>query len=166
MNARESAVHARGADDSGFALLRFEHTRMLVPRQDIRILELAIDMDRNEAPAGAVGWIAFGVQRCPVYCLSADMTWLTEVPSDRPVCAVMASGGHNFGLLCSEATLLHVRDLVLHELPPGMRAPGLPFGQLAFHSGALACVSSATRIMADLQRAQECGRTELQETWS
>lgn len=153
-------------DNSGFALLRFEQTRILVPRQDIRILELAVDMDRNDAAAGAVGWIAFGLQRCPVYCLSADMTWLTEIPADRPVCAVMADGGHNFGLLCSEAALLHVRDLVLHELPPGMRAPGLPFGQLALHSGALACVSSATRIMADLQRAPECGRTELQETWS
>lgn len=164
MNTREGLGHAGMPDDSGFALLRFEHMRMLVPRQDIRILELAIDIDRNDPPAGAVGWIAFGAQQCPVYCLSADMTWLTEVPEDRPICAVMVVGGYNFGLLCSEATLLHARDLVLHELPPAMTAPGLPFDQLAVHAGALACVSSAARIMADLQRAQERGMSEVRET--
>jgi hypothetical protein len=166
MSVIESAGQEWLRGDSGFALLRFEQTRILVPRQDIRILELAIDMDRNDAPVGAVGWIAFGVQRCPVYCLSGDMSWLTEVPADRPICAVMAAEGHNFGLLCSEATLLHARDLAIHELPSAMAVAGLPFDQLAVHAGALACVSTAMRLLTDLQRATARGTAALRETCS
>lgn len=150
-------------DESGYALLRLEQTRLLVPSRDIRILELAIDMDRNNAPARGVGWIAFGSRRCPVYCPSMDMAWLTEVPQNRQICAVLAAAGENFGLLCGEATLLQTRDMAFHELPPAMSVPDLPFHQLALHAGQLVCVSSAEQILADLQRVPVHGKAAIQE---
>jgi hypothetical protein len=163
MKKIKSEGQSRMPDGSGYALLRLEQTRLLVPSQDIRILELAIDMDSNDTPARGVGWIKFGSRRCPVYCPSMDMAWLTKVLADRPICAVLAAAGQSFGLVCSEATLLQTSDMVFHELPPAMSVPGLPFHQLAIHAGILVCVSSAEQLLADLQRVPVHGKTAIQE---
>lgn len=154
MGRTEKQGHAPLLDASGFALLRLEQTRLLLPRQDIRILELTLDVERSDPPPWGVGWIMFGSQRCPVYCPSMDLAWLDYVQEGRPICAVVAASGQNFGLLCGEATLLQTPDIAFHELPPAMALPNLPFHRLAICDGALACVSSAARILADLPHAR------------
>lgn len=150
-------------DELSFGLLRVGRTKLLVPRRDIRVLELTVDMERDTPPARGVGWIAFGQQRCPVYCPSMGLEWQTEVPGDRMVCAVIGTGEQVFGLLCSEAALLKSQDVVLHDVPAAMAAPGSPFHQLAIHAGTLACVTSAVQIK-DLLSGHAIEQPTLQET--
>lgn len=136
--------------EAGFALLRVDQTRLVVPRDDIRILELTIDVDRNEPPARGVGWIAFGTRRCPVYCPSQEIGWMAAVAGDRQVCAVVAAEQRVFGLLCSEAGLIRNDEIVFQEISPAMAAPGSPIRRLAIYQNALACVSSAADLLADI----------------
>lgn len=142
--------------ESGFALLRVDQTKLVVPRDDIRILELTLDLDRNEPPARGVGWIAFGQQRCPAYCPSMTLDWMQDVPAERSICAVVATGENVFGLLCTEATLVRNDAITLHDMPAAMTTPGSPICQLAIHEGSLACVTSAAAMLADLLSAQTC----------
>ncbi|MCX7156604.1 MAG: hypothetical protein NTW45_09200 [Rhodocyclales bacterium] len=149
--------------ESGFALLRVDQASLVVPRDDIRILELTIDVDRNEPPSRGVGWIAFGPQRCPVYCPSQELGWMDAVAENRPVCAVVASEQRIFGLLCSEAGLIANDEIVFQELPPAMATPGSPIRRLATYQGALACVSSAADLLADILSAQASDDLLLEE---
>lgn len=153
--------HGRPAhpDESVYALLQIDRTNLLVPSKDIRVLELAIDIERDDPPARGVGWIAFGQHRCPVYCPSTELEWLTEVPVDRTTCAVVEADGQVFGLLCDEATLLSTDEIGFHDVPAAMATPESPFHRLAIHARTLVCVSSAARILADLLSGQAHGES-------
>lgn len=139
--------------DSGFALLRVGESALVVPRDDIRILEMTIDIDCNDPPSRGVGWIAFGSQRLPVFCPSPDLDWMEHVADSRPVCAVVAAGQQLFGLLCSEAGLIGADEIAFHDMPPAMAAPGSPVLRLAVYQGTPACVSSAEALLADIGAA-------------
>jgi hypothetical protein len=161
MGSAERRVGASSFAAASFTLLHIDQTLLLLPRGDVRALELAIDMDRQACPAGGIGWIAFGQQRCPVYCPSAELDWQADVAHDRGVCAVIGTGNHMFGLLCGEVSLVNSDDIVLHEMPPAMAGADSPFRQLAIHGGLLACVSSAEDIFARLP-ALDPARAEVQ----
>lgn len=149
--------------EAGFALLQVDQTRLVVPRDDIRILELAIDVDRNEPPSHGVGWIVFGAQRCPVYCPSQAIEWMDAVAEDRQVCAVVAAEQQVFGLLCSEAGLIRNDEIAFQALPPAMATPDSPIRRLAIYQDAPACVSSAADLLADIGAAQARADLRLEE---
>lgn len=139
--------------ESGFTLLRLDRMKLIIPRDDVRVVELAIDLERDQPPPHGVGWIQFEQQRCPVYCPSMELEWMDELIDARAICAVLSTKGQTFGLLCSEATLLRSDGISLHDLPPAMAAADSPVDQLAIHEGTVACLSSAARILADLPAA-------------
>jgi len=159
MGSADRQIRASSVAVASFTLLHIDQTMLLIPRGDVRALELAIDMDRQACPAGGTGWIAFGQQRCPVYCPSAELDWRADLPPDRNVCALIGAGSHIFGLLCGEVALVNSDDIALHKMPAAMAAADSPFRQLAIHGSRLACVSSAEEIFARLP-AHETARTE------
>ncbi len=138
--------------ESEFALLRVDRTRLIIPREDVRIIELAIDLQRDQPPPHGIGWILSDRKRFPVYCMSMDLGWMDEVTDTRPICALLSANGHTFGLLCSEAKLLRTNDLSFHDLPPAMAFPGSPVERLALYEGGVACASLAVRILGDLPK--------------
>jgi hypothetical protein len=152
-----SGIDRRGpalrSGESEFALLRLDRTNLIVPRNDVRIIELAIDLERDQPPPHGIGWILFDRQRCPVYCPSMELEWMDEVTDPRPICAVLTAEGVTFGLLCSEAKLLRSDDISFHDLPPAMVVPGSPVHRLAVYEGGVACASLAARIFGDLPAA-------------
>lgn len=150
MNSFQPETGPTRAETSSFALLRLEQTRLLIPQADVRVLELTMDMMREAPPAGGVGWIRFGEQRQPVYAPSHHLEWLSEVPSDRGLCAVLEAEEGLFGLLCNEVALVKSSEIQIHAMPAPMATPDSPFQQLALHGGKLACLSSATKLFARL----------------
>ena len=136
--------------ETEFALLRLDRTNLIVPRNEVRIIELAIDLEMDQPPPHGVGWILFDRQRCPVYCLSMELEWMDDVTGTRPICAVLNAKGVTFGLLYSEAKLLRTDELSFHDLPPAMVIPESPVQRLAVYEGGVACASLAARILDDL----------------
>lgn len=139
---------ATAAHAARIAALRLDALNLLIPQQDVRSLESSIDIDASAALAGAIGWIEFQKNRLPVYCLSQQLEPMAQAPAGRRVVVVLNAGTRAFGLLCSEVTLLEKLSGVVQEMPEAMILSGSPIYALAMHQGAVACVSSASRILA------------------
>ena len=133
-----------------FALLRLEQTRLLIPQREIRVLDLVMDVIRDNPPPSGIGWIGFRQQQCPVYAPSARLEWLMDVPADRTICALMEADGGIFGLLCTDITMVKSNEIALHAIPPAMAVSHSPINQLALYEGHLTCFTSARQILAHL----------------
>ncbi len=151
MTSGNHPVRHSASGRTGYALLRFDRTRLLVPQAEVRVIELTMDLERIAPPPEGVGWIRFLQQRYPVYCVTPDLAHVTTVLDDRPVCTLLEASAGIFGILCSEAKLLKAEEVVLHDIPPAMAAPHLPFRHLAVLATDLACVSSASRLLSHLR---------------
>lgn len=158
MAAATTSVAANPAAQAArVAALKLDTLTLLVPQQDVRTLESSIDIDPSAPAGGAVGWIEFRKERLPVYCLSAQLELLRQVPAARRVVVVLSTGQRAFGLLCSEVALLAQMGSAVQELPESMVLPGSPIYALAVHEGALACLSTATRILAAVEPSSANG---------
>lgn len=152
MNKYDHELRTGASAEERFALLRLEQTKLLIPQREIRVLDLTIDVEKNDPPRKAVGWIQFKQEFRPVYCPSAELGWVTYIPDDRPICAVVEVKEQVFGLLCTEVTLLRPHEVVLHEIPIAMHTPHSPIERLAMIADSLACVSSTEKLLAHLNR--------------
>lgn len=146
--ATNTVAATPAAQAARVAALKLDALTMLIPQQDVRTLESSIDIDPSAPSGGAVGWIEFRQERLPVYCLSAQLEPLRQIPAARRVVVVLSTGQRAFGLLCSEVALLEQMRSTVQELPESMVLPGSPIYALAVHDGALACLSTAIRILA------------------
>lgn len=133
-----------------FALLRLEQTRLLIPQREIRVLDLVLDVTRENPPPGGIGWIGFRQQQCPVYSPSSRLGWLSDVPTDRTICALMEGDEGVFGLLCTDIAMVKSNELAFHAIPAAMATPHSPINQLALYEGHLACLTTAAQIFAHL----------------
>lgn len=144
---------------SAFAFLRLGKTRLLLPRADVRILELTLDVDTQQTPPPhGVGWISIpGHAPCPVFCCSDTLEWSPTTRHDLPVCAVLTLGqghhdgrGQDFAILCSEMVMADHNRLLFSPVPPAMHTASQPFDQLATDGTEVFCVTSAQRLWLDL----------------
>lgn len=141
------------SSDLQFTFVRVGPTKLLLPRMDVRVLELALDIvDANEPPPRGVGWLILpGNPRCPVYCCSDQLEWLSTARRDTPICAVLTTDGHDFALLCTEALLMNPTGLWFHDVPLAMRTPTQPFVRMATSGTDVFCVTSAQRLWLDVK---------------
>lgn len=132
--------------ESNLAMLLFGQTHLLVPQRDIRVLDLVSDMDLSDVPEGGIGWTEFRQQRIPVYCLSEQLEWRTELEPDRTICALLEAEREFFGLLCTEVSIIQAAQIDFFDIPAAMRMSNAPYDLLAMSGDTLACVSSASLL--------------------
>ncbi|MEN9373543.1 MAG: hypothetical protein RIR79_1095 [Pseudomonadota bacterium] len=140
------------ATNQKFTLLRIGQTRLLLPRTDVRLLELAFDVNWTQAPPRGVGWMTLaGRKPSPVYCCADTLEWQPVARQDTPVCVVLTTEGHDFALLCSEVVLVNQDTLFSCEIPPVMHNTVSPlFHQLATNGKEVFCVTSAQRLWSHI----------------
>lgn len=141
-------IENRGLDPGIHTLLRCGELHLLLPQQDICLLELASNLVTDAPPPSGLGWITFQQQAVPVFSLSTNLKWQERVTDERPICVLLKTAEKYFALLCNEAALLRSSDLSLQTVPQAMIVSGAPFQQLALHGEHLACVSSAAQLFA------------------
>jgi len=134
------------SDPASFALLYLGETRLLVPQQDIRLLELVDDVERVKPLPCAVGWITYRQQRAPVFSLSPRLEWQLDADKNYTICVLLEDRGHYFGLLCGEVAILQAEKIVFHDVPLAMRSLRSPFNRLAMCGDMPACVSSSALL--------------------
>lgn len=155
--ATTTATAGKAAQATRIAALKLDALNLLVPQHDVRTLESSMDIDPSAPARAAIGWIEFRRERLPVYCLSQQLEPMTSAPTARRVVVVLDAGARAFGLLCSEVTLLEKLSSTVQEMPDAMMLPGSPIYALAMHEGAVACMSSAARILASVDPAAAHG---------
>lgn len=147
---------------ASFALLYLGETRLLVPQQDIRLLDLVDDVERVKPLPCAVGWIVYRQQRVPVFSLSSRLAWQPDIEKNRTICVLLEDRGNYFGLLCSEVTILQAEKIIFHDVPPAMRAHRSPFNCLAMCGDMPACVSSSALLKDYMPPMEEPGDHRLE----
>lgn len=138
-----------------YALLQLGATRLMLAQSDIREIEVADHIDPADAPPGGVGWLRTGRQTYPVYCLSDEMGLMDGIPALRQTCVLLAHQGGQFGLLCDQVQMLDTPG-AFHPLPECLRLADSPVEALVLQPDGLACLGSASRLAALIQR--EAGR--------
>jgi hypothetical protein len=140
--------------DAAMAVLNISGLQLALRQSEIRGLESAPGIDTDETKPFSVGWVAFGGERWPVYCLSQELSLLVVVPRERRSCVVMDTGAGYIGILCDSLNLgVQFLPEQHQELPPAMRLPDTPIlGLIALEDKNVACTSSAERLVEHVTR--------------
>jgi hypothetical protein len=136
-------------------LLQIGRTRLVLAQRDVRSLESATDAEFTDPPHAALGTIAAGGTAWPVFALDDELALLRVVPRHRPICAMLATDGGSFGLLCDEAQVLPRPGLATYPLPAAMRRAGSPIEGVVTIGAEVALVASA-RALARMTGAEAC----------
>jgi len=131
-----------------YSVLKLDILVLLVPQREVRTLEPLDDLETAEPPANGVGWMRVDNERCPVFCFSEQLRLLPLVPATRRICAVLHAGERDFGVMCSDVSMLRLPEPGVSPMPEAMILPGRPIHALALHEGTVMCISSAARLIA------------------
>jgi len=129
-----------------FAVLSIDGLNLLLPQQDIHTVEPVLDLEPATSEGVQVGWISRDQERWPVYCLSADLEPMRELPIERRVCVILDHDELGFGLACEQMTTLQQAHLSFFAVPECMRMPGSPLRALARHDEGVLCVTTAADL--------------------
>lgn len=135
-------------DRPHFAVLSIDGLSLLLPQQDIHTVEPVLDLELATGEGGCAGWINRDEERWPIYCLSADLEPIQELPIERRVCVILDHDelGFGFGLACEQMTTLQQAHLNFFAVPECMRMPGSPVRALARHDEQVLCVTTAADL--------------------
>lgn len=139
---------------NSIALLAITAVRLVLPQNDIRSLESAADIDAQHPQPDSVGWIAYAAQTWPVYCLTANLQLLANIPTERRACVLLSSGSGYIGILCDAVQIARQIELgTAHELPTAMHQPFTPvLGLVNVNDGQVGCLTSAKQLVAHIHR--------------
>lgn len=136
-------------------LLQIGRTRIVLAQRAVRSLESATDAEFTAPPRTALGTIAAGGTRWPVFALDDELAPLGVVPRHRRICALLTTDSGCFGLLCDEAQVLPRLGRAVYPLPPAMRRTGSPIEGVVTVGADVALLASA-RALARITGADAC----------
>lgn len=137
----------RNADlHAGSAEVVLDGQTLLIDHVHIHSVEpiAGVHMCSDHGPA--IGEIQLGEQRCPVFCLDADLSILAKVPATRRACVLLTSDHGGVGFLCDEIRMIDDASLAKVSVPGCMSGEHNLVDSLAVIDGKVACVLSADRL--------------------
>jgi hypothetical protein len=135
------------------ALLQISGLRLLLPQNEIFASEAVDNVEMHDARAPSVGWLRHEQIRCPVYCLSQDLSLLTTIPAERRTCVLLRAVTTYFGILCDSASVIPQTPDNQNELPLAMRLPESPIqGLVALNENGIACLTSTNALAMHIVR--------------
>jgi hypothetical protein len=138
-------ITGKPLDGVRYSLLHLGETRLLLAQADIRDIEVADDIDPDEAPPGGVGRIRVGRQTHPVYSLSEEFELMNGIPEQRRMCVLLAYQGGLYGLVCDRVEILET-PADFYPLPECMRLESSPVEALTLLPDGIASLVSAHRL--------------------
>jgi hypothetical protein len=130
------------------ALLKINGVNLLLPQGEIRSLESVSDVDLIAPALHSMGWINYLQKRWPVYCLSKNLTLLTQMEVETRACALIPMGAGYIGIMCNDMIVLKNFTAQRYDLPAAMCLPDSPVLYLVPYEDEIACVSNAARLTA------------------
>jgi len=138
--------------NSTAALLKISGLNLLLPQGDIRTLESATDIDPITSALYSTGWIIYARKHWPVYCLSEELSLMSEVPAERRACALIAMGAGYIGIMCDDMIILKNFTAQRFDIPLAMKMPDTPILHLVTYEQGIACVSNAKQLAAFVEQ--------------
>lgn len=131
-----------------YTVLSIDGQRLLLPREEVRTLEPALDRDPTDPLPGSVGWLPFVGERWPLYCLNSALDLLQKIPPQRQISVLLSDDRIALGLLCDEVTTLEHPRLSPQSIPACMQSPGLPWHSLLAVADGVECLTNSQRLAA------------------
>ncbi len=138
--------------DVSSTVLKIDGLELLFRQNDVRAMESASNVDRNDPQVESVGWISYMRQRWPVYCLSDQLDLSSRVPPTRRTCALLALESGYVGMLCDDATIVRRSTQQYHEVPAAMKNADTPILGLLPSGDRLLCATDPNRLAAHIER--------------
>ena len=129
-----------------FAALSLDGLNLLLPQEDVRSVEPVLDVEPTTSQRTAGNWVDQEQKHWSVYCLTADLTPMGDLPVERRVCVILDHEAVRFGLSVEQVITLQQAQLSFFSLPHCMRLPGSPIRALACQNDTVLCVTTATDL--------------------
>lgn len=132
-------------------LMVFDGLHLFVPQVDVISVEIISDILVTYTTIGAVGWFGQHGQGgdLPIFCLSADMTLLPEMPDSRQFFVLLKAPRLPLGIACDEVENVNFAKAELHpqHVPSAMRLPESPISHLLIYQERIACLCSGQQLI-------------------
>ena len=143
-----------------YAVLLMDDCKLLIPQQDITILELISDVQigapsDEKYQSAAVGGIAFQGEPWPVVCFTKQLEITLEVPSTRQVCAILNNNGNYLGVLCDSVHNIEREHLSVQRIPVCMRQVDMLTSALAIRGDEIFYITSISHLSEFLNNFQQ-----------
>ncbi|MGI9335042.1 MAG: hypothetical protein ACR2RL_18005 [Gammaproteobacteria bacterium] len=132
---------------SSWVLVAFDGCELTLPQHQVSALEPALGVRPSDEIDGQAGWLLLRAERCPVYCLTHELTPLQSPAPDRRLCVVLQFGSVSFGLLCTRVESIKGDDIRTFALPPVMQAPYAAAEGLAVYRARVIVQCSAQSVL-------------------
>ncbi len=140
--------------DSLYILLVFDGRYVFVPQNEVQSIEIIADVqvtqDSNEEN---IGWFLEHGLESPVFCLSYDLSLLTELPQQREYLIILKDEQLPVGITGDEVENINIEreNLHLQDLPIVMRTAESPLNQLLIYKDKIGCVCSGPSLVKYLK---------------
>ena len=122
-----------------FAVLQFAGVCLLLPQENLAVIEMASNCEAGSATPGAVATLQAAGAEWPVFALDGELKPGAELPPEYRVCSAFNTpAGSLFALACEQVGQLAIdREHGFIPLRACMRLPGGPVASLAQYHGRL-----------------------------
>ena len=141
-----------------YALLTIDQLSLLIPRQQVRAIKQAIEVQCSVEDEKC--WITFAGVNWPVYSVSEDLQPIHQLPAVRRNCVLLESGAGLLGLLCDQVNMLEQMELEILPLPRCMRTQDTPLHGLVLHDARVLCAITAANLLMCVDQ-QACPADQL-----
>ena len=147
-------------DSPLYAVLSLDRLHLLLLQQEIAVLKPSLDVKLMGDVSGRAGWIDFKGGRWPVYCLSAELEGLLEIPPNQRICVLLKKEDRYFGIVCAQVGTLQAAQLRLSPVPACMQSPWTPIQALTVGGKQVLCVTSAARLWKFIKHSNEGAKAQ------
>jgi chemotaxis signal transduction protein len=140
-----------------YVLFVLDGNSFFVPQDDVDSVEIIADVQKENAPGGAIGWFFGHGDESPVFCLAENFSLLSDVPKKREYLILLKAEPQPLGITCDEVENINLNKehLDLQELPFAMKKPGSPISQLLIYQEKIAYVCKGSALVKHLQSFME-----------
>lgn len=113
--------------------LKIGDSELLLPQTDVISIESIYELNHSSETKTAAGSIYRQGRVIDVYCLTASLELVQDIPESYTQCAVISEPKGVYALLCQEVRNLQLSDIHFEPLPVCMSHSGMPLTHLAVY---------------------------------
>lgn len=138
-------------------MMFFDGLYLFVPQEEVRSVEIIVDVQFGRQANGTIGKFSPHGEEAPVYCLSKELTLITDLPKTREFFTLLHTEDNLIGIACDEVETINfaATELYVQDIPPVMRQPGSPFTQFVIYQDSVACISTGMRFIHYILKQSE-----------
>ncbi len=149
--------------ESQYALIGFDNTSLLIPQQEVSVVETidTVEINSDLSSDNVLGYFKNDMGNWPVFAISADFTKRDcLIASDRYCICLQDPDYGQFGIICSAVSSFQAEEnsLMMHTIAEIMLLPLSPILKLVYYQNYLYLLSNVEKLYGYLIEATSDGK--------